>query len=68
MVHAYFYCKQANVASLNHGLERKLADSNTWFAMMNIYGFRDLHLAVYRLPVLVRQFAGEKITVSKLDF
>ena len=26
--------KQANVASLNHGLERKLADSNPWFAIM----------------------------------
>ena len=36
MVHAYFKCKQANIALLTHGLERKLklADSNPWFAMM----------------------------------
>ena len=30
----WFICKQGNVASLNHGLERKLVDSNPWFAMM----------------------------------
>ena len=29
-----FWYKQANIAWLNLGLERKLADSNPWFAMM----------------------------------
>ena len=34
MIHAYF--KIANVASLNAWFERKPAESNPWFAMMNM--------------------------------
>ena len=42
-----FEYKQANVALLNHicmhGLERKLADSNPWFAMMDFYALHLFH-------------------------
>ena len=36
LIGLYGSCKQANVTSLNHGLVRKLVNSNPWFAMMHV--------------------------------
>ena len=52
MVHAYFNINvNVHVVSFNHGLERKIADPNPWFAMMRQQICNTVLIKVYSIKI-----------------